>query len=77
MAGRARPASRRAPGRHLLRSSALAAELVRAAEVRRPELVLDLGAGTGVLTAELARVRPTLSVAGRRLTRELSLTLSS
>ena len=28
-------------------------------------------------TAELARVRPTLTVAGRRLTRELSLTLSS
>jgi 23S rRNA (adenine-N6)-dimethyltransferase len=42
-----------ARGRHLLRSRAFAAEIVRAAGVRDGELVLDLGAGTGVLTAAL------------------------
>ena len=54
---RARAARR--PGRprsqHFLRSSALAAELVRDACVGRDDLILDLGAGTGRLTAELAR----------------------
>jgi 23S rRNA (adenine-N6)-dimethyltransferase len=54
----------RRPGRprsqHFLRSQALAAELVRDAGVRREDLALDLGAGTGRLTAELARVARTV-----------------
>lgn len=53
---RARAARR--PGRprsqHFLRSQALAAEIVRDAGVRPDDLVLDLGAGGGRLTAELA-----------------------
>jgi 23S rRNA (adenine-N6)-dimethyltransferase len=50
-----RPRSHRGRGRHFLRSSKLAAELVRAAGIARGDLVLDLGAGTGVLTSALAR----------------------
>ena len=50
-------ARQRVAGQHALRSSALAAELVRAAGVRPHELVLDLGAGSGVLTAALVRAR--------------------
>jgi 16S rRNA A1518/A1519 N6-dimethyltransferase RsmA/KsgA/DIM1 with predicted DNA glycosylase/AP lyase activity len=50
-----RPRSQRGSGRHFLRSSRLAAELVRAAGVGRGDLVLDLGAGTGVLTRALER----------------------
>jgi 23S rRNA (adenine-N6)-dimethyltransferase len=55
-----RPQSARAGGRrghdqHFLRSSRLAADLVRAAAVRRSELVLEIGAGNGRLTLELAR----------------------
>jgi 23S rRNA (adenine-N6)-dimethyltransferase len=52
VAVRARHSAR---GQHFLRSSALAAEIVRAAGVGRGDLVLDLGAGTGVLTRALAR----------------------
>ena len=55
-------ADRRAPGarpsrprsQHFLRP-AFAAELVRDAGIARDDLVVDLGAGTGRLTAELAR----------------------
>jgi len=50
-----RPRAHRGHGRHFLRSSKLAAELVRAAGISRGDLVLDLGAGTGVLTAALTR----------------------
>lgn len=51
---------RRAPpqrshAQHFLRSTRLAAEIVRAAEVPRDTLVLDIGAGTGVFAGELAR----------------------
>ena len=53
---RARPArsSGRAPSQHFLRRP-FAAELVRDAALGRDALVVDLGAGTGRLTAELAR----------------------
>lgn len=47
--------SHRGRGQHFLRSSKLAAELVRAARIQPHDLVLDLGAGTGALTAALAR----------------------
>jgi 23S rRNA (adenine-N6)-dimethyltransferase len=47
-------ARRSARGQHFLRSSALAAELVRAAGIGPGDLVYDLGAGTGVLTRALA-----------------------
>jgi 23S rRNA (adenine-N6)-dimethyltransferase len=50
------PRAQRGRGRHFLRSSKLAAELVRAADIRRGELVYDLGAGGGILTAALSRV---------------------
>ncbi|HLB19328.1 MAG TPA: rRNA adenine N(6)-methyltransferase family protein [Gaiellaceae bacterium] len=48
-----RPRRRRGHGQHFLRSSKLAAELVRAAGIGPGDLVLDLGAGTGMLTAAL------------------------
>jgi 23S rRNA (adenine-N6)-dimethyltransferase len=44
----------RARSQHFLRTSALAAELVRDAGIGADDLVLDLGAGTGRITAELA-----------------------
>ena len=60
MAGRASPQAR-PRGRHALRSRVFADELVRAAGVAPGALVLDLGAGGGVLTRALvdagARVR--------------------
>lgn len=42
-------------GRHALRSRALADELIRCAAVGPGDLVLDLGAGDGILTAALRR----------------------
>jgi 23S rRNA (adenine-N6)-dimethyltransferase len=45
---------RRAPSQHFLRR-AVAAEIVRDARIGPDDLVLDLGAGTGRLTGELAR----------------------
>lgn len=45
--------SARPRGRHFLRSRALASDIVRAAGVKAGELVLDLGAGEGMLTAPL------------------------
>jgi 23S rRNA (adenine-N6)-dimethyltransferase len=50
---RARPPSPRS--RHFLRKS-LAAAIVAGADVRAHDLVVDVGAGSGRLTAELARV---------------------
>jgi 23S rRNA (adenine-N6)-dimethyltransferase len=54
-ASRARPAARRAPDRHFLRSAALAEAIVADACIDPDELVLDIGAGSGRLTAPLAR----------------------
>lgn len=65
MAGRR---ARRAPpvgarSQHFLRTTALAAELVRDACVGADELVLDIGAGSGRLTAELAdRARRVIAI---------------
>jgi 23S rRNA (adenine-N6)-dimethyltransferase len=57
VAGR-RPARARPPARsqHFIRTRSLAAQLVRDAGVGPEDLVLDLGAGSGRLTAELARM---------------------
>jgi 23S rRNA (adenine-N6)-dimethyltransferase len=52
-AARAQPSPARS--QHFLRTQRLAAELVRDAAVGPADLVLDLGAGTGRLTSELAR----------------------
>ena len=54
MGGRRRRPSN-APGAHYLADSKLARELVDLARVRRSDLVLDLGAGTGALTIPLTR----------------------
>jgi 23S rRNA (adenine-N6)-dimethyltransferase len=51
----ARRAARRGLDQHFLRSSRLAAELVRHAGLTRDDLVLEIGAGSGRLTGELAR----------------------
>jgi 23S rRNA (adenine-N6)-dimethyltransferase len=50
----ARPAEPRS--QHFLRTAEIAAELVRAAGVGCNDLVVDIGAGRGRLTSELARV---------------------
>jgi 23S rRNA (adenine-N6)-dimethyltransferase len=47
--------ARLANGRHLLRSPRLAAELVAGAGIARSDVVVEVGAGTGRLTAPLAR----------------------
>ena len=52
MAVRRRP-EREARGQHFLRSSRLAADLVREAGIGRGQRAFDIGAGTGVLTAAL------------------------
>jgi 23S rRNA (adenine-N6)-dimethyltransferase len=52
VAVRERP-SRGAPGQHFLRSSRLAAGLVRDAGIEPGRLVVDVGAGTGMLTRAL------------------------
>jgi 23S rRNA (adenine-N6)-dimethyltransferase len=60
-AKRARP--RRAASQHFLREPSVAAELIRDAEVARSDLVVDLGAGSGRLTAAAAsRVRKVVAV---------------
>jgi 23S rRNA (adenine-N6)-dimethyltransferase len=46
-----------APGQHFLRSSRLAAELVRDAGIAAGELVVDVGAGSGVITEALLASR--------------------
>jgi 23S rRNA (adenine-N6)-dimethyltransferase len=53
VAGRVRSATEHA-GAHFLRDRSVAAELVRHAAIRPSELVLDLGAGGGAITAPLA-----------------------
>jgi 23S rRNA (adenine-N6)-dimethyltransferase len=52
VAGHARSAPNHA-GAHFLRDRSVAAELVRRSGVRRGDLVLDLGAGSGAITAPL------------------------
>jgi 23S rRNA (adenine-N6)-dimethyltransferase len=51
----AHPAPRRPRSQHFLRSSAVAAQLVRLARVSRDDLVLEIGAGDGAITRELGR----------------------
>jgi 23S rRNA (adenine-N6)-dimethyltransferase len=63
-------ARRSVAGQHFLRSSTLAAEIVRHAGVGRGDLVLDLGAGTGILTRALAQAGA--SVVAVELDRELA-----
>ena len=54
MVARGRGHARLADGQHLLRSPRLALEVVAAAGVARSDLVVEVGAGTGRLTAPLA-----------------------
>jgi 23S rRNA (adenine-N6)-dimethyltransferase len=69
-ARRARPVAR-PRSRHFLRSPRIAAQLVRAAGVSGDDLVLEIGAGDGRLTAELART------AGRVVAIELDARLAA
>jgi 23S rRNA (adenine-N6)-dimethyltransferase len=65
VAGRRAQQARRTAARsqHFLRTDALASELVRDADVGPADLVLDLGAGSGRLTAALAlRARRVIAV---------------
>ena len=55
MRGRDGPAARSPLGQHFLRSRALASSIVDGAGVAPGELALDLGAGHGILAAELER----------------------
>jgi 23S rRNA (adenine-N6)-dimethyltransferase len=50
-----RRSPRSSPGQHFLRSSRLAADFVRDASIVPGDLVVEIGAGTGVLTRPLAR----------------------
>jgi 23S rRNA (adenine-N6)-dimethyltransferase len=52
---RSAPPSRRRHAQHFLSSTRLAADIVRAAAISRDDLVLDIGAGRGALTAEPSR----------------------
>ena len=52
MAVRRRP--KRAPGQHFLRSNRLSSDLVHQAGVERGDLVVEIGAGSGMLTRALA-----------------------
>src|SRR5262249_36161849 len=57
VAGRRASGARPSPrSQHFLRDPALAAALVRVAGIGRRDVVVDIGAGTGRLTSELARV---------------------
>jgi 23S rRNA (adenine-N6)-dimethyltransferase len=53
--GHARRGRRRAYSQNFLASRALAARLVADADVRAADLVVEIGAGSGMLTGELAR----------------------
>ena len=59
-----RPA-REAAGRHFLRSKRLATDLVAEAEIRRGDLVVEIGGGTGMLTKALAGAAADLLVIER------------
>jgi 23S rRNA (adenine-N6)-dimethyltransferase len=50
-----RPSGSRADGQHLLRSAVLADELVEQAGIEHDDLVVEIGAGSGVLTRPLVR----------------------
>jgi 23S rRNA (adenine-N6)-dimethyltransferase len=50
-----RPNGSRSDGQHFLRSEVLADELVRQVDIRSTDVVVEIGAGTGVLTRPLAR----------------------
>lgn len=54
MRRRTEPAPRKALGQHFLRDREILGRIAEAVEARDDELVLEIGAGTGELTAELA-----------------------